>query len=196
MDIFIRMNKYLILLFLLSVLYSCNQNAKEESNKVNKVSNMALDSLLTEKKILSKRKEVTSKEVTNTIEKKDSIKCNIDVIVETYNNVSSLDNKMIELFLLTFDSECINNVEYMEFSNEVLFKVLHNEPGLVLKLMSEDSSLERKAILNTLANPINDEININDLINRIENIKTRDYIEMRNQILDSLKKAKHLFSEE
>ena len=62
-------------------------------------------------------------------------KCNIDKVKIVNEHLDSLTFQIVSDFLCTFDSSCIKNAEYSEWSNETLFKVLVKAPTIFLKLL-------------------------------------------------------------
>ncbi len=50
--------------------------------------------------------------------------CNIDYLVSLKKTIDNASYDTIKDFLFTFDDSCSNNVEYSQFSNELLFEVL------------------------------------------------------------------------
>src|SRR5690606_30369658 len=68
-----------------------------------------------------------------TVDKFDSTKCDLNIVLEVSENQDNLDLKLVSRFLRTLNGECTNNVEFSEFSNEMLFVVLVKRPDLFLK---------------------------------------------------------------
>jgi hypothetical protein len=100
-------------------------------------------------------------------------------------NIDNLTVDEIVNFLSTFDGHCINNVEYIEFSNEILYSLLcHNKAYLVIKVLSENSGLPLNNIKQAIENPANDRIDINKAYKNIKSIK--GYKNMKNSILKSI----------
>lgn len=48
--------------------------------------------------------------------------CSIEIVKETEINLSNLTKNQIEYFLCTIKSECNNNVEFQEYSNNCIFR--------------------------------------------------------------------------
>jgi plasmid maintenance system killer protein len=72
-------------------------------------------------------------------------KCDGAVILVTKNKLGQLTQGEITNFLLTFGQECRNNVEYTEFSNEILFDLLDMQTELLVKTMkSEESKISNR----------------------------------------------------
>jgi len=66
----------------------------------------------------------------------------------------------------TFDTSCKNNVEYSEWSNELLFKVLEKSPTLLFEVMSA-GQVNTDLILNEIKSPLL-EINLQKLYDKVK----------------------------
>ena len=122
----------------------------------------------------------------STIEVKKKGRCDVSVVLETEENLESLSDDLIYLFLYTFGEECKDNAEYSEFSNEVLFQLLYKYPKrTAINLLKED--INKDIILNELKSPINDIIDVNTLYELV----TRTEIggDLKSEILSALKVA-------
>lgn len=113
-------------------------------------------------------------------------RCNIDIVREVDENMDSLSNNEIYLFLFSFDTSCANNVEYSEYSNEVLFRLLSRYPKQVAKNIIKDS-INEKIILHELSSPVNDGINLKKVIESVENAKIDENV--KKKFLNALKKG-------
>jgi len=119
---------------------------------------------------------------------RDSCICDVHNLVEMQQNMDNLTTDEIKNFLSTFDGCCINNVEYTEFSNEILYSLLgHNKAYLLVKVLSENSELPLNNIKQAIENPINDQIDIKKAYKNIKAIKGCK--SMRNAILKSINVA-------
>ena len=97
--------------------------------------------------------------------------------------------KLIYHFLLCFDLKCSNTVELLEYSDEIIFKLLGDYPNLALEIMSKNKKqLPWKNICDGLAHPINDVININGIIKNIDAIS--GYSNVKMDVLNALYSAK------
>lgn len=97
-------------------------------------------------------------------------KCDIQVIVETEKSLLELSDDQIKCFLEGFSESCSNNVEYSEYSNEVLFKVISKYPDKFLSALS-NLKIEREYIYSELSNSILD-FDLLDIRKRIEETKS------------------------
>jgi hypothetical protein len=106
----------------------------------------------------------------------------------TSKKVGQLTKDDIRTFLLTLGAECESNIEFGEFSNEVLFLVLDKHTELTLKTIeSEKRQIELDEILSILSSPVNDGIDVKRLIPKVENVKFDR--RLKKQVLDSLRVA-------
>jgi hypothetical protein len=121
----------------------------------------------------------------NNICNRDSCICDIHNLVEMQKNVDNLTVDEIINFLFTFDGCCINNVEYTEFSNEILYSLLcHKKAYLLVKVLSENNELPLNNIKRSIENPISERIDINKAYKNIRAVK--GYRSMKNSILKSI----------
>jgi hypothetical protein len=102
--------------------------------------------------------------------KSDTLKCNVNIVTSTFHELNDLsEDRMIE-FLKTFGSECENNTEYLEFSNEMLFKVLQTYPELfIFSIDKEKYEIDLDEIISNLENPLFDLIDLEKTLIIIEN---------------------------
>ena len=90
-------------------------------------------------------------------------KCNIQNVVEVKTNMESLTKESLIDFLCTFDELCKNNAEFSQFSNEVLFEVLNNNPDFLIRVLDGQSDQTKKYVYKEISNPINDKFNPQEL---------------------------------
>ncbi|TAH42514.1 MAG: hypothetical protein EYC69_05410 [Bacteroidetes bacterium] len=101
-------------------------------------------------------------------------KCDIEVLSVVNQNMDNLNLKMVTDFICTFDSSCQINVEYSEWSNETLFKVIDKATDLYFVAFQLDD-VETSLILDELENPIMD-VDIQRIYNRVKSIPVQDSI--------------------
>jgi hypothetical protein len=82
-------------------------------------------------------------------------KCDIEKVKSVNEHLDSLTFQIVSEFLCTFDSSCNKNVEYSEWSNETLFKVLEKSPTLFFKVVST-AQVDSKLLLKEIESPIHD----------------------------------------
>jgi hypothetical protein len=115
-------------------------------------------------------------------------KCDGTILRSTSEKIGTLNQKEITDFLLTFGQECRNNVEYSEWSNELLFSLLDKQTDLTVKTIEkEEKRIEMEEIFDDLSSPIHDLINVKNIISKIEKIKIRK--ELKDKIIERLKTA-------
>ena len=91
-------------------------------------------------------------------------------------------------FLLCFSSSCKNNVELSEYSNEVLLLLLKEYPELSLKTFSKyRKKIQWDYICTEIAKPVNDSINPNEILKKIETIY--GYDDVKKDVINALKIA-------
>ena len=125
---------------------------------------------------------------TSTLYGQEIEKCDVSVVLSTKNKAGQLTKKDIKDFLLTFGKECRNNVEFSEFSNEVLFLILDKQTKLTMKTIeNQEGQIELDEILEDLGSPISDAIGLKSLIAKVENVKANN--RLKNLIVSRLKAA-------
>ena len=113
-------------------------------------------------------------------QKSTSIKCNVSIVNEMENNIGTASENLMTKFLETFGKECNNNVEFGEYSNETLFKVIQNQPNLFFKILEKNrDKIELDQIIDEIENPISDMINLKLVQQKITEIKTNDSTKKR-----------------
>lgn len=105
----------------------------------------------------------------------DSTKCNIDYLLEVRENIDNLDKELISKLLITIDKRCHNNVEFGQFSNELLFMVLEKSPDLFIKTFNELlNDIDTAYIFFDLQNPIHDLIDLKGILTGIKDLKVEN----------------------
>lgn len=69
----------------------------------------------------------------------DSVKCSSGILLGTLQNIDSLSNERIDLFLKTFSESCSNNAEFSEFSQKLIFEVFGRYPREVVELITQNN---------------------------------------------------------
>ncbi len=126
--------------------------------------------------------------VTTTLFGQTIQKCDGTVLLSTSEKIGKLNQKEVTEFLLTFGQECRNNVEYSEWSNELLFSLLDKQTDLTVKTIEkEEKIIEMDEFFDDLSSPIHDPINIKNIISKIEKIKFKK--ELKDKIIERLRTA-------
>lgn len=129
---------------------------------------------LNEKKVTSDSLKKAEKE--NSLindNKKDTIECNIGIVLSTLNKIDSLSDPEIRLFLKTFSPKCRNNVEFSELSNEMLFKVLEKHPDAFIRIICDSqltNDIDFETIYKELKSPLHDLIPFDRIKSATESI--------------------------
>jgi|GEM_PF-2307464 len=98
-------------------------------------------------------------------------KCQSEPLRAITRNIDNLNDTLILDFLRTFSVICENNVEFSEWSNEILFKIMEKEPKRLIKLFADNiSELDTTAILKEIDSPIHDMIDIEQIKEKIKSI--------------------------
>ena len=89
--------------------------------------------------------------------------------------------------------DCANNAEYSQWNNELIFKMLRENPKIFIAFLSRisrkvNNTETKDFVLNELKNPINDGIEIENLITSLKNAPTENE-EIKAEVLKSLNLA-------
>jgi len=102
---------------------------------------------------------------------KNCKKCDLEKVKIVYDHMDSLTFKMVSEFLYTFDTLCISNAEYSEWSNVILFKVIEHSPSIYFQVVA-NGQVNNKILLNQIENPIM-EIDFQIIYNKIKETKVQ-----------------------
>jgi hypothetical protein len=92
------------------------------------------------------------------------------------------------LFLSTISEICNNNAEFTEACNQALFDIIQLNPELFLRIINKYKTvLDFNYILFTLENPVNEDIDLKKVLNKIKAVTGFDSV--KNGIINSLQKA-------
>jgi len=80
---------------------------------------------------------------------------------------------MIDEFLYTFDKSCEKNVEFSEWSNEMLFKILNKSTELYFKVLTKVKIENAEIILEEIKSPIA-EIDYQKIYDNIKKVDTQE----------------------
>lgn len=93
-------------------------------------------------------------------------KCDIEKLKTVSEHLDGLTFKIVSDFVCTFDTTCKNNVEYSEWSNELLFKVLDKSPTLLFEVIAA-GQVNKDIILNEIKSPLLD-IQLQNLYDKVK----------------------------
>jgi len=100
-------------------------------------------------------------------------KCDIEKVKTINDNLDNLTFEMLDEFLCTFDKSCENNVEFSEWSNEMLFKVLDKSTELYFKVLTNGKIENAEIILEEIKNPIV-EIDYQKIYDNVKRVDTQE----------------------
>lgn len=109
--------------------------------------------------------------------------CDINILV-TIEKAGTYKKDEIESLISVIDNQCIKNVEFMQYANELVFMALSiNHIDFAEILVKYD---QNDFIYQIIESPISDEIDLDKIITKIEREESTKY----EKILVCLKKAK------
>ncbi len=98
--------------------------------------------------------------------------CDVNYLAKFDKDIYVVDSTRIHMFLGALKKTCINNVEFMEYYNELMYKTLLIHTDMFLKIMDTNSlSLEIDLILDELSNPIHEGIKLNEVLKKTRNFE-------------------------
>ncbi len=171
---------HLVIIYCVSLFSICSCNNASTNNT--SVGNTKKEQLVVSQPIVEGNSLVKDSIVQLT----DSLKCNITIVRKTDDRIDELSPSEIKMFLYSFSKECSKNIEYTEYSNEVLFKVIELYPSQVMDCIKLNSDIEFEYILSELSSPLLD-INGKKLITKVQQAEGESAI--KSKIIESLKKA-------
>lgn len=99
-------------------------------------------------------------------------KCDSDILVRTSEKMGFLNKEEVKSFLMTFGAECKNNVEFSQWSNELLFLLIDAQTEMTLKILEkENKKIEMNVIFEDISSPIHDIRNIPKIIEKAERVR-------------------------
>jgi hypothetical protein len=118
----------------------------------------------------------------------DKYECNIDYVSKISRELDDPDEKTILEFLLTFDERCQDNVEFSEFSAEVLIDLLTNYPGRLIKVWESNMEvLAHDQLIAEIRSPLI-EPNYPFLESKLEEVPPSD---LKSEIVMMVDEAQH-----
>jgi len=99
-------------------------------------------------------------------------KCDIEKVKIVYENIDNLSLKMVRDFIFTFDVSCSTNIEYSEWSNEILYKLLELDPGKAFGVLERVKVDNIEIILDEIENPIH-EVDYQKVYDSVLNVLTK-----------------------
>lgn len=115
-------------------------------------------------------------------------KCDVSQLKIIEKKLPNLTINEANQFLSFFSKECDDNAEFMEYSNEILFKLMYVQPEIFLKSFNiKGEKIDLTLILSQIENPIDDSIDLIKIRAKISKVKNS--FEIKTQIESSLDKA-------
>jgi hypothetical protein len=115
-------------------------------------------------------------------------KCDVTILRMISMEIGELKQDEIREFLMTFGKECRNNVEYSEWSNELLFSLLDKQTVLTLRTIEKErNKIELEEILGELSSPVHDGIEIKELMTRVKKMTFDEML--KKKVIERLKAA-------
>lgn len=113
--------------------------------------------------------------------------CRISTLKQIQGNIEALSPGQIESFLGTLDKSCMGNVEFSEWSNELTFSVLTNNPVVFVELLHKQSRETLSLVMEILESPVHDGIDLQKAYTAVKSARTTSAT--KKQVLDSLQVA-------
>lgn len=117
--------------------------------------------------------------------------CSSEILKKTSESIDKLELIMVAEFLATFHKDCRDNPKYSKWSNELLFEVAIKSPNFLLQLLHKNDSLDKTLIKSKFESPINNSIELDEIIKKIESANSP--LAIKNEVIEALRKAKSAF---
>lgn len=98
----------------------------------------------------------------------DCEKCNTKKLLDFSESIENLNYEIVKSFICTFDSICNTNIEFSEWSNELLFKLVEKDINLMNEVLHDLGFNYVRLICNELETPII-EVDANKIYGLIKN---------------------------
>ena len=147
---------------------------------------IANEDSLSGKAVTASMENESSELISYEVDKRECEKCDGQKVLAVSRSMDDLNYQLIYDLLCTFDESCSKNVEYSEFSNEVLYKVLSKHPKAIVELISDSPELDSEYIYKQISFPLLD-YDYSAIINSLEEIEGDEKVKIL--IINSLQKA-------
>lgn len=114
-------------------------------------------------------------------------KCGVEVLKNTSLNMDSLTENELNLFFGSFNPKCGTNVEFSEWSNELLFEALLKHSELFITTLPKHNKSFIKKVLVALESPVHDGIDLSSTYSAVSETKSNS--SAKTSILSALSKA-------
>lgn len=119
-----------------------------------------------------------NRNIDDIIDYHDSLRCNLSYVVNLSNKMDNPFENDILNFLYTFDESCNRNVEFSQFSNQILFQILFEHTDKTLKLLSYEN-VNTSLVIDELKMPVNDRYSNEDIMQRIKMVEEETHIKSK-----------------
>ena len=119
----------------------------------------------------------------------DCKKCSVKPILKLVETIENPSEETINCFLNTFDTECSNNAEYSQWSNEVLYDLLEKHPDKLITALESNKEIDKTEIINEIKGPILDENYdlILENLSQLDRSNSRDIVSLAVEIAKSFR---------
>lgn len=114
-------------------------------------------------------------------------KCGVEVLKKFSLNMDSLTEDELNLFFGSFSPKCGANVEFSEWSNELLFEALLKHSELFITTLSKYNKSFIKKALVALESPVHDGIDLSSTYAAVSETKSNS--STKDSLLSTLSKA-------
>ena len=179
------MTRVVLILALIFFFGSCNNSKNiNEKTEMSDSENVLVELLDSVENSVPTENNRTS-EIENVINELPDNKCNLNILLTVRENLENLNSSLVDSLFYTIDKACENNVEFGEFSNELLFMVLEKEPELfVTELDKLINEIDTSYIFFDLRNPLHDLIDLKLIKSKLESVKIEN--EAKRKIVESI----------
>ena len=147
---------------------------------------VANEDSLSDKAVTTSMENESPELISYEVNRRECEKCDGQKVLAVSQSMDDLNYQLIYDLLCTFDESCSKNVEYSEFSNEVLYKVLSKHPKAIVELISDSPELDSEYIYKQISFPLLD-YDYSAIINSLEEIEGNEKV--KTLIIKSLQKA-------
>lgn len=114
--------------------------------------------------------------------------CDIDLLIDIQDDMGILDQEDLSDFLnMVADENCKKNTEFSEMANGLLFQVLVSQPADLFQAMHQLDKASLKNVLKEYAEPVEDTIELQLLIDTLKQLKLKD--DYKQLVIAQLEKA-------
>jgi uncharacterized protein (DUF1778 family) len=175
----------ILLILTITFLLNCNGKEKQVETWKDRTAEFKTDSIegVTVPTIQESKLEITRP-------------CNFRTLKETDSLLeknTELDEQTYLKFIVNMRIDCLNNTEYSQWNNELIFKMLERNPKMFIAFLNRYSTKTRSNekidfILKELTNPIHDGIELNNISRRLDQTETENS-KLKELVSESINKA-------